>query len=70
MVGIQTAPLSTSIEEQELGGQEVSETSSSFPGGEKAQEILKDDKNALLNLKEEVSLYTKFKYVLFYFFFG
>lgn len=66
MVGIETPPSSTDKGKQELGEQEMSEISSSLIGGEKPEEILKDDKNALMKL--EVSLYTKFKYDAIFFF--
>ncbi|XP_048327501.2 uncharacterized protein LOC107415461 isoform X2 [Ziziphus jujuba] len=53
LVGIETTPSSTNTGKQELGEQEMSEISSSLIGGEKPEEILKDDKNALMKLERK-----------------
>lgn len=59
-----TTPASTKRGKEDLEEQDILEISSSLLGGETIKEILKDDKNAGINLEEEVSSYTKSKNML------
>ncbi|KAF3444607.1 hypothetical protein FNV43_RR14299 [Rhamnella rubrinervis] len=53
IVGMETTPASTKIGTEDLDEEEISEVPSSLLGGETIKEILKDNKNALMNLEEE-----------------
>lgn len=54
-----TTSANTTIRKQELEEQDISEISSSLLQEETIKEILMDDKNAVTNLEEEVSLCSK-----------
>lgn len=58
-----TTPASTTTGKQHLEEQDISEIASSLLQEETAKEIFKEDKDAVTNSEQEVSLYSKSEFV-------